>query len=104
MISCDGPFWDCGLGYLLPHYGPKVLDRKVRIGPIATYLEPACAQTKAPLLKLLSHARGRWNYYKRVTVDKYNITTIKEKCLLLVKTSKEFTIKEKNSTTIENEL
>ena len=35
---------------------------------------------------------------------KYNITTIKGKHSLLVKTSKEFPIKEKSSTTIENAL
>ena len=73
-------------------------------GPIATHLEPAYVQTKAPLLKLWSHTYGRWNCYKRVMAGRYNITTIKDKCLLLVKTSKEFPIKEKSSTTIENTL
>ena len=58
---CGGPFWDCGLGYLLPHYGPKVLGRRVKTGLIATHLKPACVQTKAPLFELWSHAHGRWN-------------------------------------------
>ena len=40
-------------------------------------------------------------YYKRVMASKYNITTIKDKRLLLVKTSKEIPIKEKSSTIIE---
>ena len=88
--NCGGPFWDYGLGCLLPHYHPKVLGKRVRTDPIATHLEPACVQTKAPLLKLWSHAHGKWNCYKRVTAGKYNITTIKDKRSLLVKTSKGF--------------
>ena len=81
------------MGYFLPHYGPKVLGRRVRTGPIATYLKLACAQTKAPLLKLWSHAHGRCDCYKKVMAGKYNIITLKEMRLLLAKTSREFPIK-----------
>ena len=75
---CGGPFWDCGLGCLLPHYGPKVLGRRVKTSLIATHLKLACVQTKAPLFELWSYAHGRWNCYKRVMSNKYNITTVKE--------------------------
>jgi len=37
-------------------------------------------------------------------VGKHNITTIKEKRSLLLKTSKEFSIREKSSITVENTL
>ena len=37
----------------------RFFGRRVRTGPIATHLELACAQTKAPLLKLWSYAYGR---------------------------------------------
>ena len=59
-----------------------VLGRKVKIGLAVTHPKPACAQTKAPLPKLWSHAHGRGNYCKRVMVGRYNITTTKGKCLL----------------------
>ena len=59
-----------------------VLGRKVGTGLTATHPKPACAQTKAPLLKLWPHAHGRGNYYKRVMASRYNITTTKGKCLL----------------------
>ena len=88
----------------MSHYDPKVLGRRVKTDPIATHLEPTCAQTKTHLLKLWSHAHGKWNYYKRVTADKYNITSIKDKRLLLVKKRKKFPIKDKSITTIESAL
>ena len=96
-------FCDCGLACLLPHYGPKVLGRRVRIGSIATHLRPACAQTKVPLLKLWSHAHGRWSCCKRVMASKYNITTIKKIRLLLDRISKEFSIKIKKRITQQQE-
>ena len=91
---CGGSFWDCGLGCLLSHYGPKVFGRRVKTGPIV----------HKPIQGEWSHAHGRWNCYKRVTADKYNITTIKDKRSLLVKKSKEFPIREKSSTIIESAL
>ena len=104
QFKYGAPFWDYGLGCLWPYYGPKVLRRKVKTGPIVTHLKPACTQTKAPLLKLWSHAHGRWNCYKRVIVGKYNLTTIKEIYLLLDKIRKGFSIKikKKSSTTTRN--
>ena len=90
---CGGSFWDCGLGCLLSHYGPKVFGRRVKTGPIV----------HKPIQGEWSHAYDRWNYYKRVTTDKY-ITTIKDKRSLLVKKSKEFPIREKSSTIIESAL
>ena len=77
-----GLFRNCRLGYLLPRYGPMVLGRRVRTSLTATHPKPACAQTKTPLLKLWSDAHGKGNCYKRVMVDRYNITTTKGKCLL----------------------
>ena len=55
-----------------------ILGRRVRTGLTAIHPKPACAQTKAPLLKFWSHAHGRGNYYKRVIAGKCNITTTKE--------------------------
>ena len=40
------------LGCFLPRYGPKVLGRRVKTGLASTHPKPACAQTKALLLKL----------------------------------------------------
>jgi len=42
-LNVAGLFWDCGLGYLLPHYGLKVLGKRVRTKLIATHLKPAYA-------------------------------------------------------------
>ena len=83
-----------------------LLGRRVRTGLIATHLRPACAQAKALLLKLWSHAHGRWDCYIRVMTGKYNMTTIKEIYLLLDIISKWFSIKIKkgNSTTPRNTL
>ena len=61
-----GLFCNCRLGCLLPCYGPTVLGRRVRLDLTATHLKLAYAQTKAPLLKIWSHAHGRGNYYKGV--------------------------------------
>ena len=49
---CGRPFCDCELGYLLPHYDPKVLGKRVMTDLAATHPKPTCVQTKAPLLKL----------------------------------------------------
>ena len=81
----------------------KVLGRRVRTGPIATHIMPTCTQTKAPLLKLWSHAHGKWSCYKRVMASKYNITTIKKIRLLLDRISKEFSIKIKKRITQQQE-
>jgi len=62
-----------------------ILGRRVKTGLTATHLKLACAQTKAPSLKLWSYAHGRGNCYKRVIVGRYNITTTKGKCLLSAK-------------------
>ena len=80
-----GLFHNYRLGYLLPRYGLMVLGRRVRTGLIATHPKPACAQTKAHLLKFWSHAHGRGNCYKGVMTGRYNITTTKRKCLLSAK-------------------
>ena len=42
---CGGPFCAFGLCCLLLHYSLSVLGRRVRIGPIATHLDLAYAQT-----------------------------------------------------------
>ena len=77
-----GLFHNCRLGCLLPRYSPMVLGRRVKTSLTATHPKPVCAQTKAPLLKLWLHAHGRGNYYKGVMAGRYNIITIKGKCLL----------------------
>ena len=85
---CGGPFCDCGLGYLLPRYSPKVLGRRVKTNLIATHPKLTCAQTKAPLLKLWWHAYGKGNCYKRVMAGRYNITTIKGSMLTVNRKAK----------------
>ena len=78
VCVCGGPFWDVRLGYLLLHWGLSVLGRRVRTGPIATHLGPACAQTMPIfLLKFWSHAHGKCSYYNKVTTDRYNGAIIK---------------------------
>ena len=79
-----GLFRNCGLGYLLPRYGPMVLGKKVRTGLTTTHPKPACAQTKTPSLKPWSHAHSKGNYYKRVMAGRCNMTIIKGICLLSV--------------------
>jgi len=83
-----GLFRNYKLSYLLPCYGLMVLGRRVRNGLTATHPKPTCAQTKAPSLKPWSHAHGRGNNYKRVMAGKCNMTTIKRKCLLSIRTQK----------------
>ena len=74
LLSLVDLFRNCGLGYILPRYGPMVLGRRVRIDLTTTHLKPACVQTKTPSLKPWSHAYGRENYYKRVMAGSYNMT------------------------------
>ena len=79
-MYCGGPFCNYRLGCLLPRHDPMVLGRRVRIGLTAIHPKPACAQTKAPLLKFWSHAYGN-SYVGRcnITTKKGNMPTVSQK-------------------------
>ena len=86
--------------------GPSVLDKRVGTGSIATHLDPDCAQTMPHLLKLWSHAHGRWSCYRRVMANKCNKNNDKRNTLLSSKASKISLIKigKKNDMTTINAL
>ena len=63
-----------GLDCLLPYWGPGVLDKRVRTGPISTHLGPICVQTMLCLLKLWSHANGKQSCYRKVVANTYSMT------------------------------
>ena len=83
-----GLFRNCRLGCLLPRYGPIVLYRRVKTGLTATHPKPNYAQVRAHLLRPWTYIYGRGNCYKKVMVDKCNITIIRRICLLLARKTK----------------
>ena len=86
IISVVGLFRNCGLDYLLPHYGLMVLGRRVRTGLTATHPKPTCAQTKASSLKPWSHDHSRGNYYKRVMASRCNMSNKKNMLIVSLNT------------------
>ena len=53
QFKCGRPFYDFGLDCLLLYWGLSILNEIVGTGPIATHLDPACAQTMPCLPKTL---------------------------------------------------
>ena len=88
QFKCSGPFCDFRLDCLLLYWGPSVLDKRVKTDPIAVHLGLACAQAMPPFPKLRLHTHGKWNYYKKVTTNTYNMT-LKAICFPLSKINEE---------------